>query len=413
MELNEYEDAPRVEAPGQWSQPTRKVMTMSSVARKREPKAHHPIEVRDGITGKQCHYCAAFQPLTKFGKGNYDGYDHRCWDCRAAQRLEQRAQATSTALVPQRIERATVNGQELCAVFVDTERYWPVKAAVEATGISWSGQERRIKGDARLSQGIRIMRIPSATSTQATICLPWSSWHYFWVGVTDKVNEAARPVVERIKDEAHAALAAAFGDTAETVLAGVASSPIVTPYQETPVSRRLDAIHGEVIAIREQLNGVTTLERDRKVPVFIHGYVYFAQLFPDDFPFQYIDIPEAPEMWTAGYRIIAIGQTKRATISERLKEYPGKLRLKTVTEITAFGTDNPLDAETFIHQYPPSFVSKVSGSRDLFWVKPQHIALIRKLPEHIAYEDLRMYMRGWKMLPASQVVYGQQGVLQL
>ena len=99
--------------------------------------------------------------------------------------------------------------------------YWPVREAVEAAGLDWSAQYKRIMGDARMAPPVAVTAtIDAGIGNRNVLCLPWSTFHLFWNGVDlARINEASRPIVTRVKREAAEALALVFGDTAEEVTA--------------------------------------------------------------------------------------------------------------------------------------------------------------------------------------------------
>src|SRR5665213_89959 len=47
-----------------------------------------------------------------------------------------------------------------------------VKPVVTAMGLSWHGHLERIKRDPVIAEGIRVIRIPSKSGEQETVCLP-------------------------------------------------------------------------------------------------------------------------------------------------------------------------------------------------------------------------------------------------
>lgn len=220
------------------------------------------------IAQHHCGECNRTPDEARFRMNGSDRLRKYCEECsrKRHKRLRDAPEKETTALVPSRVDHVNVNGCDVPAVFVNEwQRYWPVKPAVEATGISWSAQYERMRRDRRLAQGIREIRIPSAGGPQDTICLPWDAWHYFWTGVTDEVNDAARPAVERIKDEAYAALAMVFGDGPKVLTAPAID--VTTALEQ--VRTGIVALFGPTIeqlvigAIRREKG--TTPDEDREV----------------------------------------------------------------------------------------------------------------------------------------------------
>jgi hypothetical protein len=105
----------------------------------------------------------------------------------------------------------TLHGRDFAVGWHEGATYWPVKPFVEAAGLDWAGQEKRIKADARLVKGIEKMSIPTPGGAQPMLCLPWGAWHYFWSGTHS-------PKAERWRQEAYDALRLLFGETAGEVL---------------------------------------------------------------------------------------------------------------------------------------------------------------------------------------------------
>ena len=56
--------------------------------------------------------------------------------------------------------------------------YWPVKPFVEAAGMDWSAQYRRIVADSRLAPSVVNLAIETPAGPRPMLCLPWAAWHY-------------------------------------------------------------------------------------------------------------------------------------------------------------------------------------------------------------------------------------------
>lgn len=69
------------------------------------------------------------------------------------------------------------HGAELLGVKLGATTLIAVKPIVTAMGLSWHGHLERIKRDQILSEGIRVIRIPSKKGLQDTVCLPLDLIH--------------------------------------------------------------------------------------------------------------------------------------------------------------------------------------------------------------------------------------------
>jgi hypothetical protein len=96
----------------------------------------------------------------------------------------------------------------LWADAIDPAHPVAVKPICDALQIAWNGQFERIKRDAILGEGIRVIRIPSPGGLQETVCLPLALIPGFLFGIDDRriKDEAIRAKVLRYKRECHAAL---------------------------------------------------------------------------------------------------------------------------------------------------------------------------------------------------------------
>lgn len=228
---------------------------MTSVAQNKAKRM--PLVVEDVALAHRCNTCGAEKPRT----GEYFHYNNRVEKilkniCKACQseRDNARDRARSAeyrtemprdkAIVPTRTEVVTVYGRDFTVGWHAGATYWPVKPFVEAAGLDWAGQEKRIKSDARLAATIEKLSMVAADGKQREmLCLPWSLWHYFWTGTHS-------PKAERWREEAAEALALVFGDTAGKVLQ---DKPVAQRVADTRVNARPSLSPSEMMRQRPEL----------------------------------------------------------------------------------------------------------------------------------------------------------------
>lgn len=351
----------------------------------------------------RCAECSKSPDETKFRTTNttqgerFRKYCEPCSALRTKRLNNAPSSPVSTALVPSRIERATVNGCELQAVFVNEfQRYWPVKSAVEAAGIDWSAQLQRIKRDARLARSMCEITIETPAGPRQAVCLPWEAWHYFWVGVTDAVNDVARPAIERIKDEAYSALAMVFGDGPKAIAAPTIGSidpdlliqvgeGLVAIFQtvvDNAVTNRMGPMPQQTADNWETLQGVTVIEREVKTEVRIDldfdGYNY---VFVND---------ETAQM--------SIGETYK-TPQDRINngDYNGsKDGRRPWREVFAAKIDQRKKGQTLLQKYAVGMgVRRIRG--DIYTKDDQFIADICQLPRKLRLNDIQSYVERGKL----------------
>ena len=141
----------------------------------------------------------------------------------------------TSAIVPTRVESIVINGVKGFAAWKDEDKYWLVQPLVEAAGLDWNAQARRIKRDSQMCVSTAMMAVETHAGMRPRICLPWGLFHYFWIGVEeDRALAAALSHIQRIKAEAATALDMVFGSTAQSVRdtsqrMGAGERVIVTP----------------------------------------------------------------------------------------------------------------------------------------------------------------------------------------
>lgn len=268
------------------------------------------------------------------------------------------------AIVPARTSTITVMDREFTVGWHEEAAYWPVKPFVEAAGMDWSAQSRRIDRDENLT--VATLAIVAADGKQREmLCLPWGQWHYFWTGTH-------APQAERFRREAAEALAVVFGDTASEVLSDVpvteriqqksaslppvavpSSDNVTDPYfsllqhfHETGISARvlsqhfadanrfMDAIPAVAEQMRIYLEGLAPLAeavKKRRNPL-THGWIYVLR-----------DKVTRP----ARYKI---GMTQNADPQKRQREVEGQWANGQSSQIVWIETDN-IKLERAIHSY--------------------------------------------------------------
>lgn len=121
-----------------------------------------------------------------------------------------------------------------------------VKAICDSLGVAWNAQFERIQRDAILSEGVRVIRIPSPGGAQETVCLPLPLLPGFLFGIDDRrvKDPAAREKVLAYKRECYEVLFRHFF--------APAASPQPEPVPEpAPGDGPTVALNAKVAAVRE------------------------------------------------------------------------------------------------------------------------------------------------------------------
>ena len=129
-----------------------------------------------------------------------------------------------TALVP-----VPFDGDTLFAGEIDGAVYVALKPICERLGLAWTGQHDRLQRDPVLSEGIRVIRIPSAGGTQETTCLKLemlNGW-LFGIDVGRLKDEQVRETVLTYKRRCYQVLHDHFFGPA-------LPAPVATPISERP-----------------------------------------------------------------------------------------------------------------------------------------------------------------------------------
>ncbi|MFU2113651.1 phage antirepressor N-terminal domain-containing protein [[Pasteurella] aerogenes] len=89
--------------------------------------------------------------------------------------------------------KAKFFGSEILVINHNGKSYVPMKQIVENIGLVWHAQFERLQRNEVLSQGIRVIRIPSNGGEQEAVCLPLHYLNGWLFGVkVSKVNSKAK-----------------------------------------------------------------------------------------------------------------------------------------------------------------------------------------------------------------------------
>ena len=111
-------------------------------------------------------------------------------------------------------EIATIDfhGDRLFVFEREGDRYVAMRPIVEALGLDWSAQYRRICRDEVLAEGIAMMATPSAGGSQETLCLPLDLINGWLFGVdASRVRPELRDKITLYRRKCYRALALHFG----------------------------------------------------------------------------------------------------------------------------------------------------------------------------------------------------------
>lgn len=115
----------------------------------------------------------------------------------------------------------------LFAIERDDGVFIAIKPICETLGLAWNGQLERIKRDAILSEGMRVIRIPSPGGSQESACLSLDLVNGWLFTIDDAriKDEEVRQKVLAYKRECYGVLFKHFYGKAEQVLHGQAIDP--------------------------------------------------------------------------------------------------------------------------------------------------------------------------------------------
>lgn len=121
--------------------------------------------------------------------------------------LHRRKQQVSNAVM-----KADFHGAELYGSRIGNIVYVALKPIVEAMGLDWTAQRRRVQRDPQLQKGMAIMAIPSGGGMQETVGLDLDllpGW-LFRISSLRIKNDAIRAKIEIFQRECYAVLAKHF-----------------------------------------------------------------------------------------------------------------------------------------------------------------------------------------------------------
>ena len=99
------------------------------------------------------------------------------------------------------------NGQSLITIEKDGIAYTAIKPICENIGLHWRGQRERILREEVLSEGVRVIRTPSAGGDQDMLCLPIEYLNGWLFGVdTKRVKPEIKPALLMYKKECYKVL---------------------------------------------------------------------------------------------------------------------------------------------------------------------------------------------------------------
>ncbi len=104
-------------------------------------------------------------------------------------------------------------GDTLFVVDQGERQFVPLKPVASALGLSWAGQQQRVRRDPVLSQGVCVMHIPSAGGAQKALCLCLRLLPHFLSTIdTNRVAPELRPKLIAYQTECAHTLARRFID---------------------------------------------------------------------------------------------------------------------------------------------------------------------------------------------------------
>lgn len=105
------------------------------------------------------------------------------------------------------IKTIDFNGQSLITIEKDGIAYTAIKPICENIGLHWRGQRERILREEVLSEGVRVIRTPSAGGDQDMLCLPIEYLNGWLFGVdTKRVKPEIKPALLMYKKECYKVL---------------------------------------------------------------------------------------------------------------------------------------------------------------------------------------------------------------
>lgn len=122
---------------------------------------------------------------------------------------------TNNTLIPLEQRDVLFYEDEITAVRVrrddETQVFVPLRPIVELLGLDWSGQLRRVRNDAVLSQEVQAVRVETAGGPQEMPCLPLDMLNGWLFGINaNRVKEEVRARLVRYQRDCYRVLYEAF-----------------------------------------------------------------------------------------------------------------------------------------------------------------------------------------------------------
>lgn len=392
---------------------------MDSAARK---TLSPPSVLIDGVPHRQCGdgrkqrragaiECGEIKPVSQFvlNAGYSDGHGLICAECSDKQNARY-AERVKNAIVPIKIYDDVPIGGDGCSrgasilvdgietphlVVSETCRYW---------GLDTQGQTQRIQDDPALSAGLVVCKMHTSQGCVPAYVLRYDLVPLWLAGIeTGKMRNKERAAqLATYQKVCGQVLADYFFGTQTAPPAPIDRVPFDEPlagYDDAQVLRYLDtALDRFTDRLEARARSIvapyldTVREVHRETFIDVRGVVYVCK-YP-----RYDAWPDSEQFYAMGWDRYAIGWTTKLSVEERLKEYPGKYDIEHPEELYVIKTDSS-KLEGIVHERRPrKGVFKVPHRRDIFWLSPEALELLRQLPDHIAHETARNKLIGWVLV---------------
>lgn len=402
---------------------------MDSVAQKTQSPPS--VEI-DGVPHRQCgegrkqrragsEECGKILPLNQFviNNGYTDGHGLVCKDCSDKQNARY-AERVKNALVPVKVYADVPIGSDgTCrgvAIEIDGEQvpHLVVTEACRYWGLDGQAQIRdRIQVDPVLSAGLLVVKITTPKGAVPAYVLRYDLVPAWLAGVeTARMRNRERAIQLAAYQQVCAQVLADyfFGTKTappppaqrigtEGTIAAHEDGPVLL-YLDTALSTAFDRFADRLeerletrarALIEPHLNRIRQVHTETLIDV--RGVVYVCK-YPR---FAWRD---AEEFYAMGWDRYAIGWTTKLLVEERLKEYPGKYDIACPEEVYAIKTDSS-KLEGLIHERRPTRkqgVVKVSHKNDVFWVSPEALAILLRLPDYLSHEEAKRRLYQWAIV---------------
>lgn len=391
------------------------------ITQKRKLTQSPPSVDIDGVLHRQCGEgrkqqragaidCGRILPLSAFplNDGYTDGHGLICKECKDKQNARY-AERVNNALVPIRIySDVPIGADGKCrgvSILVDGVET-PHLVVIEACkfwGLDSQAQIDRIQSDPVLSAGLTVVKITTVTGAKPAYALRYDLVPLWLAGVvTGKMrNTERRMQLAAYQKVCGQVLADYFFGTQSAPIAPTERVPFDAPlagYDDAPVLRYLDtALDGFADRLEARARAIiepyleSIKEVHRETFIDVRGVVYVCK-------YPRFAWPDAEQYYAMGWDRYAIGWTTKLSVDERLKEYPGKYDIECPEETCVIKTDSS-KLENLVHERrPKQGVVKVAKRRDVFWLSPDAVALLKELPSHLSFEMARHKLINWRLV---------------